>query len=141
MPALGTFLWYRFVGCCELALRITRASVERVPATARTLLDQLAFLALRTLHPDEVLLHVLAIGISRARDELAIATMPQQHVASALWTLLIEWNIRHFLALIQTPGGFAVRIPCARHELAEASAFQHHGAAAVLAILFLRRLL
>src|SRR5579863_1514544 len=66
-----TLLGYGFMRRRELAVRISSASIERV-SLARALLDQIPFLALRTLHADEVLLHVLALGISAASRKLAV---------------------------------------------------------------------
>ena len=67
--------------------------------------------------------------------------MPDHHVAAALGAEFIERNIGNLLALIEPACGLAVRISRAGHELAEASALQHHHAAAVLAILLLRSFL
>src|SRR5437763_5706903 len=66
----------------ELALRIIATSVKGVALT-RALFDQLSVLALGALHADEVLLHVLAVGISATGGELARAPMADHHVASA----------------------------------------------------------
>src|SRR4030095_8557103 len=99
----------RLVRSRELALRINRASVEEVP-TPRFLLGQVSSFALRTLHADEVLLHVLAFRISAARHELAEAAVAQQQVASALWALLFQRNVRHFLRLIESARCLAVGI-------------------------------
>jgi hypothetical protein len=60
----------------ELAFRIISAPIKRV-SLARPLLDNLAVLAQRTLHANEVLLDVLALRIAAARSELAIAPMSQ----------------------------------------------------------------
>src|SRR5712691_1843600 len=140
VPAVGTLLRNR-LGCrSELALRITRASIKRV-ALSRPLFDQLALSAERTFHPDEVLLHVLALRISAARRELAETAVTDDQVAAAVRTLLIERNIRHTLPLIQPPRSLAIGIPRACHELPEASALEHHDATAVLAVFLLRRFL
>src|SRR5271166_3872611 len=119
----------------ELALRIIRAAIERV-ALARALLDEVAVFALRTLHADEVLLDVLALGISAARGELAETAMTDHHIASAFRAKLVERNIRNFLALIETARSLAVGIARTGHELAEATAFQHHHTATILAVFF-----
>ena len=63
--------------------------------------------------------------------------MPDHQIASALGTKLVERDVGNLLALIQTTGGLAVRIACARHELAEAATLQHHDPPTVLAIFFL----
>src|SRR5579884_321785 len=121
--ALWTLLGNRLVRGSEVALRIIRTAIEDVAATPRFLLDQLAVFALRTLHADEVLLHVLAFRISAAGDELAIASVTQHHIASALRADFFQRNVRNFLALIEPPRGLAVRIAGASHELPKASAF------------------
>src|SRR5713226_1661707 len=125
---------------CELALRITPAAIKRV-ALARALFDQFAFLAIRALYADEILFHVLAVRISAARSELPETPVPDDHIAAALRTLLFKRDIRHSLALIETPRGLAIGITRAGHELTEASALEHHDAAAVLAVFLLRRFL
>jgi hypothetical protein len=140
LPHVGHFSGDRLVRRSEFALRIISASVESI-ALARPLLDQIAVFALRTLHADEVLLHVLAFGISAARRELAETPVPDHHVAPALRAKLIERNIGNFLALIQPPRSLAIGISRASHELPEAPALQHHHPAAVFAIFFLRGLL
>src|SRR5213076_571540 len=48
--------------------------------------------SLRTLHADEILLDVLALGISAARGELAVPSVADHHVASALRAKLVEWD-------------------------------------------------
>src|SRR6185312_8697091 len=97
--------------------------------------------ALRTLHPDEVLLYVLAFRISAAGDELAVASVTQHHVASALRADFFERNVGNLLALIESARSLAVRIARAGHELPKASALEDHHTSAVLAVLFLRGLL
>src|SRR5580704_14174068 len=86
----------RLVSRSELALRIISAPVERIPL-AGALLHQVSLFALRTLHADKILLHVLAFGISAARRELAIPSVADHHIASAFRTRLIERNVRNFL--------------------------------------------
>src|SRR5262249_9965518 len=86
-------------------------------------------------------LHVLAVWISAAGDELAVTAMTQHHVAPAFRANLFQRNIRNFLALIETARGFALRISGASHELTEPAALQNHRASAVLAIFLLRSLL
>src|SRR5262249_35054228 len=107
-------------------------------ALPRLLLDQLTICAQGTLHADEVLLHVLAVWISAARSEFTVAAVADHQIAPAGWARLVERNIRNFLALVEAPGGLAIRIPCARHELPEASTLQHHYAAAILTVLIRR---
>src|SRR6266446_5673236 len=97
VPAVRTLLWNWLGRRSELALRITRASIKRV-ALSRPLLDQFAFSAERTLHADEVLLHILALGISAARGELAETAVTDDHVAATVRTLLIERNVGYALA-------------------------------------------
>src|SRR5271157_3359954 len=124
----------------EPALGIIGTTVEEISAT-RLLLCQVAGLALRTLHANIVLLDPLAFGIAAAGDELSEAAMAQQQVAPALRTFLVKRNVGDLLGLVQAARSLAVRISGAGHKLAESPALQHHGPAAVLAILFLRRLL
>src|SRR6478672_9572321 len=105
----------------KLARRIIRASIERVAAPPRFLFYQLAIRALRALHANKILLDVLAIWISAARDELAIASVPQHQVAPALGAELFQRDVRHALALIKPPRGLAVGITGAGHELPKAA--------------------
>src|SRR5205807_5581336 len=118
------------------ALGIIAASVKRVSLTG-FLLDQVAFFAQRTLHADKILLDVLAVGISAARSEFAVATVTDHQITSAFRARLIERNVRDLFALIEAPRGLAIRITGAGHELAETPTLQDHYAAAVLAIFFL----
>ena len=76
MLALRARFRNRLVCGSKLALGIARATVERIAAFPGALLHQLAILAIRTLHSDEVLLDVLAIGIPRARCELTVSAVP-----------------------------------------------------------------
>src|SRR5579871_2092458 len=138
--ALGTGLRDRFVGRGEPALGIVRTAIENV-AAAGLLLGQVPGLAFRTLHADVVLLDPLAFRISAAGDELAVPAVPQQQIAPALRTLLVERNVRDLLTLVEPASGLAVGVSRARHELPEAPTLQHHRTAAVLAVLFLGRLL
>src|SRR5260370_2552253 len=140
MAALWALLIKGPVIGSEFALGIRRAAVEDVAAPV-FLFHHVAFFAIRALHPNQVLLDVLAIGISAARCELAEAAVTQNHIAATLRAFLIQGNIGDFFALIQPARGLAVGIPVARHELAKASALEDHDAAAVLAVLFLRGLL
>src|SRR6476646_4456831 len=104
----------------ELAVRIIRAAIERVPTAARLLFHQLAIRALRALHANKILLDVLAIRVSAAGDELAIAPVAQHQIAAAFGAEFFQRNVRHTLALIAPPRGLAIRIASAGHELAEA---------------------
>src|SRR5260370_21735285 len=124
----------------EFALGIRGAAVEDVAAPG-FLFHHVAFFAIRALHPNQVLLDVLAIGISAARGELAKAAVTQNHIAATLRAFLVQGNIGDLFALIQPARGLAIGVPGARHELAKASALEDHDAAAVLAVLFLRGLL
>src|SRR5579884_1342856 len=74
--ARRALLGERLVGRRELAFWIIGAAVEDVAPPPGLLFDQLAVFALRTFHPDEVLLYVLALGVSAAGGELAVAAMP-----------------------------------------------------------------
>ena len=140
MPAVGTLFGNRLGRRRELALWIISAAVERV-ALASPLFDEFAIFAIRALHANEVLLHILAFGISTARRELAKAAVTKDHVAFAQGAKFIERNVRHFLALIQAPRCFAIGIAGAGHELAESPTLENHDPAAVFAVLLLRRLL
>src|SRR5438270_14084238 len=132
--ALRTWLRHRLVCRRKVAVRIVRASIESVAATARFLFHQLAIRALRALYTDEILLDVLAIRIAAAGYEFAVASMAQHHIAIALGAKFFQRNIRHALALIKPPRGLAIRISGASHELAKASTLQDHYASAVLAV-------
>src|SRR5262249_19316197 len=130
-----------FVGGRKFALRVIRASIERVALAAGSLLNDLAVFAQRAFHADEVFLHVLAIGVSAATDELAIATMTKHHVAPAFGANLFQRNVGHLSALVQAARCFAIGITGAGHELAETPALEHHHPAAVLAVFLLCSLL
>src|SRR5262249_51874974 len=71
-PALGALFSDGFIRRRELALRIVRATVERVATAAGFLLNQIAFFAVGALHADEVLFDVLALGVSGAGDEFTV---------------------------------------------------------------------
>jgi len=105
------------------------------------LFHQVALFAKRTLDPDEILLHVLAVRIAAAGGELAEAAVTDHHVAPALGAEFIERDVWNFFALVETTGSFAIGIAGASHELAEAPPLQDHHATAVLAIFFLGGLL
>src|SRR5260370_2366582 len=68
--ALRALLGYRLPPGDELAVRIPVASVQR-PPLLRTARDDLAFRAVRTLHPDGLLLYEFARRVIAARRELA----------------------------------------------------------------------
>src|ERR1700735_4395147 len=73
--AAGRALFRDRFGCGrEFAFGILRAAVKRV-ALAGALFNQFAFAAQRTLYADEVLLHILAVGIAAAGCELAVAAV------------------------------------------------------------------
>src|SRR3954469_20223681 len=135
--ALRARFRHRLVGRRKLARGIIRTAIECVAALPRLLFHQLAIGTLRTFHADEILLDVLAIRIAAARNKFAVASMPKHKVAVALGTELFQWNVRHALALIESPRGLAVRIAGAGHELAKAPALQYHHASAVLAVFIL----
>src|SRR5436853_6789132 len=88
----------------EVTLGIFRAAIEKI-AAAGFLFHQLAFLALRAFHADEVLLDVLAFRIPAARSEFAEASVAQHHITSTLGALHVEGDIGHFLGLIQPSRG------------------------------------
>ena len=67
--------------------------------------------------------------------------MADHHIAPALRAEFVQRNVRNFLALIEAARGLAIRVSRASHELSESSALEHHHAAAVLAVFFLRSLL
>src|SRR6202171_6520747 len=140
MSAIRTFLGNGLRRRSEFALRIIPASVKSVPL-ARALFNEFAFFAFGALHPDEVLLHKLALGISAAGSELAETAVPQDQVAFAQRAGFIERNVGHFLALIEPPRRLAIGIAGTGHELAEALALQDHHAATVFAVFLLRDLL
>src|SRR5581483_3238162 len=132
---------YRFTGRRKFALGIIGTAVENISPPPRLFLDQLALFALRTFHPDEILFHVLALGIAAAGGELAIPPVTQHHSPSALWTVFIQRDVGNFLSLVEAPRGLAIRVPGTGHELPEAPALQHHRTTAVLAVFLLRSLL
>src|SRR6202051_5382455 len=107
MPAVGTLFGNRLGRRRELAFWIISAAVERV-ALASPLFDEFSIIAIRALHANEVLLHILAFGISTARRELAKAAVAEDHVAFAQRAEFIERNVRNFLFLIQNARRFAI---------------------------------
>src|SRR5947209_8428667 len=111
------------------------AAVEEV-AAARFLLGDLAFAALGTGDADEVLLHPLALGVSGAGDESAVTAFSLHEILAALGAVFIERNGRGGFHRLKLARGLAVRVSGARHELAEASALEHHGASAIGTVLF-----
>ena len=140
IPARRALLRNRLMRRRKLAFRITSATIKCI-ALARPLLDNFSVLAQWALHANKILLDVLAFRVSATGCKFPIPSVAQNHVAITLRALLVEWNIRNFLALIQPPRRLAIRISRTRHELPESTTFQNHYAAAILAIFFLRRLL
>src|SRR6202171_885768 len=140
MPAIRTLFGDGFRRRSEFALRIISAAVKSI-SLARALFNEFAFFAFGTLYANEVLLHVFALGISAARSELAKTAVPQDQVAFAQRAGFIERNVRHSLALIETPRRLAIGIAGAGHELAEPPTLQDHDAATVFAVFLLRGLL
>src|SRR6185437_3552816 len=132
--ALRAGLRHWLVRRCEVAIRIVGAAIEGIAPTARFFLHQLAILALRALHADKILLDVLAVRVSAARDELAVTPVAQHQVASALGAYLFQRDVRHALALIEPTRSLAIRITRAGHELAKAPALKHHYATTVFAV-------
>src|SRR5215475_8821736 len=110
VAAARTCLGDRFAGRGEFAFWIVAAAVKCV-SFARLFLHQFAVFAQRALHADEILFHVLAIGISAAGGEFPIAPMPDHQIAAAFGANFVEGDVRNPLALIQAAGGFAIRIP------------------------------
>src|SRR5688572_14687993 len=125
----------------EIAVRIVRASVERLPA-ARLPLDDVAGV-LRAQYAGRLHLHVLAVRIIRARGELAEAPLFDDEERFALRALLFE-NLIRFRRLHRSarrddlPRRLALGIAGAREELSEPAALDDHRLAAVLAHLVLR---
>src|SRR5438270_5140842 len=138
--ALRARLSYRLIRRGKLACGIIRAAIERITALSCLLLYQFAIGALRAFYADEILLDVLAIRISAARNEFTVTSMAQHHVAVALGAKLFQWDVRHALALVKPPRSLAIRIAGAGHELAKASALQNHHAPAIFAVFILASL-
>src|SRR5205814_249466 len=90
-------------------------------------------LALRTRHPNEVLLDVFALRIAAAGDKFTKFPVPHNHIATALWAFFFKRYIRYLLVLIQAPRGAASRVSGASHELPEAPTLEYHRLSAVLA--------
>src|SRR2546430_13477012 len=67
----------------KVTLGVFGAAIEKI-AAAGFLFHQLAFLALRAFHADEVLLDVLAFRIPAARSEFAEASGAQHHISNSL---------------------------------------------------------
>src|SRR6202167_642596 len=133
--ALGTLLLHRLAPSYEVAIRPAVAAVERLAAFGAPLYH-FALVALRALHPDGLLLHVLARRIISASRKLAETAGLQHHVAAAHRALLVELHIGLLLRAADLLGCLAIRVSRAGEEGAEAALLQHHGAAAVLAVFF-----
>src|ERR1039457_4818492 len=133
--ALGALLLHRLAPGHEVAIRPAVAAVERLAALGAPL-HHLALAALRALHADGLLLHMLARRIIAASGKLAETAGLQHHVAAAHRALLVELHIRLLLRAANGLAGLAVRVPGAGEEGAEAALLQHHGTAAVLAVFF-----
>src|SRR5215467_1369194 len=116
MAAFWALLSNGFICRCELAFRIVAASIERVPL-AGLFFDQIAILAQRTFHADEVLFNVFAFGISAAGSKLAVTTVANHQIAPTFRARLVERNVGNLLALVQTPSSLAIRISGAGHKL------------------------
>src|SRR5579863_6970070 len=96
--AFRTLLGNRLRVRREIALGIIRAAPEDVSAP-RLALGQVALAALRALHSfNQVLLHILAFGITRARHELAIRALPQ-HQRLAAQRAVFARRLRRLLLL------------------------------------------
>src|SRR5256712_635076 len=138
--ALRAFFVDRPVPEDEVAVRIVRAAEEDL-AAARLALDDLAALVavLRTDDTGRLVLDVLALGIARARGELAEPSLLDHQIGAAARTLLVENLIgfRRFQPAVlgrdQLSRRLALGIAGAREELAEAAALDRHRLAAVLA--------
>src|SRR5712671_1965612 len=120
--ALRASLRHWFVRRRKLARGIIRAAIERVAALPCLLFYQLAIRTLRALHADEILLDVLALRVSAARNEFAVASVAQHQVAPALGADLFQRDIWHALALREPPRRLAIGIAGTGHELPEAPA-------------------
>ena len=93
VAAIRALLRNRLVGRSEFALRIIASIRRRCCPCGRASRPDLAVFAQRALHADEVLLHVFAVGIAAAGGELAVASVADHQVASALRALFIQRNI------------------------------------------------
>src|SRR5262249_52333489 len=93
--------------------------------------------AVRALHADGLLLHVLALRIIAARHELAVAPVLFDQLVTALRTRLVQRNILGFLRRTELLRGLALGIARARQELTETALFEHHRTAAVVAVFLL----
>src|SRR5580765_5304343 len=133
--ALGARLRDRFVPERELALGIICATVENFPAT-RLAFDDVA--AVERADDARLLeLHVLALGISGARRELAETALLHDEVLAAVRAELVEnlIGLRRGHALLRRddlPRRLALRITGAGQEHSEAPALDDHRLAAVL---------
>src|ERR1035437_2254055 len=141
--ALRALLRHRLVIRGKVALRIIRATPEDI-APACLALSQVARAALGTLESfNDVLLHVLALGIPGAGDELPITSLAQHQRLAALRAVFARGLRRgHLLLLLaaQLAEGFAGRVLVesrARHEHPEWPAPQHHHPPALIAVLLL----
>src|ERR1035441_525945 len=135
-PALGTLLLPGIAPSDEVAIRPAVAAVERLAALGAPL-HHLAIVALRALHADGLLLHMLARRIIAASGKLAETAGLQHHVTAAHRALLVELHIGLLLRAADGFGGLAVRVSGTGEEGAEAALLQHHGTAAVFAVFFI----
>src|SRR5262249_39291599 len=109
------------------------ASVERL-ALLRTALDDVAFAAFGALHADQLLLHVLALGVVAAGGEFAEAAELHHQVVAAVPALLVERLIRLLLLLAELLRRLAIGVAGASEKRSEAALLQDHRTAAVVAV-------
>src|SRR5262245_33273416 len=118
--ALRALLGDRFAPSDERAIGIAVASVKRLAALGAAL-DNFAFRAVRTFHPDGLLLDVLAGRVIAARGELAEPAGLENHLIVALRAGFIERHIGLLLCPADGLGGLAIRISGACEKLAKAA--------------------
>ncbi len=145
LPHSGHFSGTELAIRRKVALRIIRAAPEHVPPPSLAL-RQVPGPALGALQPfNQVLLHILALRITRAGNKLPKSPLPQHQRLAASRAILAR-RLRSILLLLlllaQLPERLAGRIfviPWATHERPEDPAPQHHHPPAVIAVLFLSR--
>src|SRR5947209_546943 len=94
LAALRTFFFHGFVPEDSVAFRIIRAAIEYFSATGFLHDDVATTAGPRTFHPGGFLLDVFALGIVRARDKFAEASLPTNELSAIDRTLLVNGNWR-----------------------------------------------
>src|SRR5262249_30261265 len=131
-PALRAWLGHRPGPRRELAVRILVASVESLAAPGPPFHELASAAGLGTGDAESDRLGRLALGITRAGDELPEASVLDHHGLAAGRAGFIGHLVGRLLASPQVLGVLAVRIAGAREELPEAAPLLEHGLTALV---------